>query len=101
MERVNIEVENNPGQLTKTQAAKSTHAKNEYALKAVTILDREKYLTPNSDHYPKYTSARPYRERDDPLSDQYVQPDGDHLAGLKERLLNEHAARNVQEVGRP
>ncbi len=73
MERASRAVERQPGTLTKNKLAKEIGAKKEHALAAINVLEHEEYVRPEKtpgQRYPLYDFVRPYREADDPLSDQ-------------------------------
>ena len=72
MERVSRHVEAHPGESTKNALTKEVTGKNMYLLLAVDILTNEGFLKtePGKRSGSRvYTSVRPYREADDPLSD--------------------------------
>jgi hypothetical protein len=74
MQRVSIEIEEHPGELTKTKVAEKAGGKKQSTLLAVDILFREGYVTTERGRsgHPVYTLLKPYRETDDPLSDRYL-----------------------------
>lgn len=74
MERVSEVVEKHPGELTKNKAAETAGGKKAHTLLAVDILLSEGYVEtkPGRNGYDVYTSVKPYRQTDDPLSEQHV-----------------------------
>lgn len=74
MERVSEVIEQHPGELTKNKAAETAGGKKAHTLSAVDILRSEGYVEtkPGRNGHPVYTSVKPYRQTDDPLSDQHV-----------------------------
>jgi Bifunctional DNA primase/polymerase, N-terminal/AAA domain len=74
MERVSEVIEQHPGELTKNKVAEKAGGKKQFALSAVEILLGEGYVEtkPGRSGYAVYTSVKPYRQTDDPLSDQHV-----------------------------
>jgi AAA domain len=93
MERVSRLIEEHPGQLTKTQAAKQVSGRREYVLAALDLLVSEEYLKTGPERYPLYTSTKTYREKDDPQSDKYFDR-GDLLRRAKEDTQPEEAAED-------
>jgi hypothetical protein len=85
MEQVSRVIEEHPGELTKNQATNRVKGKrHQYVVDAFDLLVSEEiYLEATSERYPRYTSIKPYREKDDPASDKYCDL-GDRLrrAGL-------------------
>jgi hypothetical protein len=74
MQRASEVIEQHPGELTKNKVAEKAGGKKQTTLLAVDILYQEGYLTSErgrSGHF-VYTSVKPYREQDDPMSDRYV-----------------------------
>ena len=74
MERVSRHVEAHPGECTKDGLTKEVTGKKTYLRMAVDILTDEGFLIvgPGKRSGSRvYTSVRPYREADDPLSDSY------------------------------
>ncbi|MGZ4524857.1 MAG: bifunctional DNA primase/polymerase [Mycobacterium sp.] len=74
MQRVSEGIEQQPGKLTKTKAAIAAGGRRQLALLAFDVLEREGYLTSERGRsgHPFYSVVKPYREKDDPLSDRYV-----------------------------
>jgi hypothetical protein len=91
--KVSRVIEEHPGQLTKTQAAKKVSGRNEYVLDALDLLVSEEYLKTGPERYPLYTSTKMYREKDDPQSDKYFDL-GDLLRPAKEDTQTEEAAED-------
>jgi hypothetical protein len=72
MEQVSRTIEDSPGEYTKTGAALATPGNKDAKLTAVDRLREERYLTREKvGRSWKYTSAKPYREANDPLSDNH------------------------------
>jgi hypothetical protein len=74
MERVSEVIEKHPGELTKNKAAETAGGKKTHTLSAVDILRSEGYVEtkPGRNGHLVYTSLKPYRQADDPLSDRHV-----------------------------
>lgn len=74
MQRVSEEIEKHPGELTKNKAAETAGGKKAHTLLAVDVLLSEGYVEtrPDRNGYRVYTSVKPYRQADDPRSDQHV-----------------------------
>jgi hypothetical protein len=74
MQRVSEEIEKHPGELTKNKAAETAGGKKAHTLLAVDVLLDEGYVEtkPGRNGYPVYTSVKPYRQADDPRSDQHI-----------------------------
>lgn len=74
MQRVSEVIEEHPGELTKNKVAEKAGGKRQSTLSAVEILRSESYVEtmPGRSGYPVYTSLKPYRQADDPLSDRHV-----------------------------
>ncbi|MBV5243898.1 hypothetical protein KUF57_10155 [Mycolicibacterium sp. PAM1] len=70
MERASRLVEDRPGVLTRNQIAEEATGKKGTLLLAVDLLEREGYVTRSEDTHPRYTSARPYRQAEDPQSER-------------------------------
>jgi hypothetical protein len=70
MERASRAVEENPtGHFTKDRLAKEVTGKTQALKRAVDLLFAEEYVTRTEERYPRYTSVKPYRQADDPLSE--------------------------------
>jgi hypothetical protein len=75
MERVSLQIEQHPNELTKNQAVERAGGRKQSALHALGLLCSEGYLTSQRGRsgHPVYTSVKSYREQDDPQSDHYVE----------------------------
>ena len=92
MEKVSRTIEDNPGEYTKSSAAGATYGNKKALLDGIEILKREKYLTEaKKGRYLCLTSAKPYREANDPLSDNYSK--------LGETLRAAHRSAEQEEGG--
>jgi hypothetical protein len=91
MERASRAVEEKPGELTKTDVVGRMGCKKQFGFTAVAILEKEEYL--RAEKKPRrrtvvYTSVKPYRQEDDPRSDQAALRDQ-----LRAPISDEHPLR--------
>src|SRR6185312_15091990 len=90
MEQLSRTIEDQPGEYSKTGAAMATPGNKDAKLIGVDRLWEEKYLTREKvGRCLRYTSAKPYREANDPLSENY--------SDLEERLRAAYEARQRGE----
>ena len=74
MQRASQAIEQHSGELTKNKVAKEAGGNKQATLAAIDILREEGYVTTTRGRlgHDVYESVNPYREKDDPLSDGYV-----------------------------
>ena len=74
MERASKLIEENPGGFTRNQVAENTPGRKEHVRHALALLEAEEYVTTAPGHggHPRCSSVRPYRQADDPRSDQHM-----------------------------
>lgn len=74
MQRASQAIEQHPRELTKNKVAKEAGGNKQATLAAIDILRDEGYArtTRGRSGHDVYESVNPYREKDDPLSDRYV-----------------------------
>ncbi|WP_162625411.1 AAA family ATPase [Mycolicibacterium llatzerense] len=72
MDRVSRLIEERPGELTRNKIAEEATGKKTVLLLAVDVLEREGYINKSQERCPHYTSARPYRQSQDPRSDSHI-----------------------------
>ena len=69
MEKASRTIEAHSGEFTRDKTARETGGKKASTLWAIDRLVSEGFVNKSSDRYPKLTSVRPYRQSDDPQSD--------------------------------
>lgn len=78
MERASRAIEEHPGELTRNKVVERVGGRKQTAWLAVELLEREKFVTKTTETYPRYTSAKAYRQTDDPLSKGHFLPEDQH-----------------------